>query len=539
MNQKKTLLVAAACLVFGLIAGVLIQPLSLSSQDEWTMQAYKINNALGSIARYHVDNNEATKLGDAAVRGILENLNDPYAEYFPPRQKEAFDEAFRGNFQGIGIRFQIIKDTITVITTILDGPSEKVGLLFNDKIVKIDGVDAIGMKTDSVPRKLKGPQGTKVTVTIKREGTAKPFDVEITRNQISTTSVLAQYMLNKDVGYIFVDRFAATTTQDVVEATKNLKAQGMKKLVLDLRNNPGGYLDQAWRLADEFIKEGSTLVYTKDRSEQIRESYPSTTSGNIQNVPVVVLINGGSASASEIVSGAIQDLDRGLVVGETSFGKGLVQQFFPIANDGSSIKFTTAKYYTPSGRLIQRQFKDKKSYYAQEGRINLPEGANFDHLHDTPDSSRPTFKTPSGRKVVGGGGIVPDYVVKSDTVGKLYQAIAKSGAFGDISQKYILQYGNDVRKKYGKNLKGFVEGYKVDETYMKLFKDYLAEKKVEVKDEDWKAEERMITTTMKGLVASYLWNWSDFAFIYAMQQPKQLEKALTLFPESAKLAKLP
>lgn len=536
MSQKKTFLIAASFLVLGLIGGVIIQP--LVSQDEWTMQAYKINNTLQNIARYHVDNNDPVKLGEQAVRGALEQLNDPYAEYLPPRQKEAFDEAFRGNFQGIGIRFGVLKDTITVITTILDGPSEKAGLMFNDKIVKIDGVDVIGIKTDSVPRKLKGPQGTKVTVTVKRAGMDKLFDVEITRNQINTTSVVAQYMLSKDIGYIFIDRFAATTTQDVVEAAKSLKSQGMKKLVLDLRNNPGGYLDQAWRLADEFIKEGATLVYTKDRSEQIRESYPSTPNGNLQDIPVVVLINGGSASASEIVSGAIQDLDRGIVVGETSFGKGLVQQFFPIANDGSSVKFTTAKYYTPSGRLIQRPFKDKKSYYAQEGRINLPEGANFDHIHDTPDSTRPTFKTPSGRKVVGGGGIVPDYVVKSDTVGKLYQAIAKSGAFGDVTQNYILQYGNGVRKKYGKNLKAFLDGYTVDENYMRMFKEYLAEKKVELKPEEWKAEERIITTTMKGLVASYLWQWQDFAFIYAMQQHKQLEKALTLFPESSKLAKL-
>jgi carboxyl-terminal processing protease len=535
MMQKKTLLTAAAFLVLGLLGGVLIQP--LTSQDEWAMQAYKFNNVLQYVARYHVDSNNAVKMGEQAIRGALEQMNDPYAEYLPAQQKNAFDESFRGNFQGIGIRFQIIKDTITVITTILDGPSEKAGLLFNDKIVKINGENAIGMKTDSVPRKLKGPQGTKVTVTLKRAGSDKLTDVEITRNQINTTSVLAQYMLTKDVGYIYIDRFAATTTQDVVEAVKSLKTQGMKKLVLDLRNNPGGYLDQAWRLADEFIKEGATLVYTKDRTEAIRESYPSTPNGSIQDIPVVTLINGGSASASEIVSGAIQDLDRGIIVGETSFGKGLVQQFFPL-QDGSSVKFTTAKYYTPSGRLIQRTFKDKKSYYAQEGRINLPEGANFDHAHDTPDSTRPTFKTPGGRKVVGGGGIVPDYIVKSDTVGKLYQAIAKSGAFGEVSQNYILQYGNDVRKKYGKNLKGFLDTYKPDENYMRMFKEQLAEKKVEIKDEEWKAEERMITTTMRGMVATYLWNWTDFGFIYAMQQPKQLEKALSLFPESAKLAKL-
>jgi carboxyl-terminal processing protease len=533
--NKRLWLTAAAFLVLGVAGGALLQP--ATSQDEWSLQAYKFNDVLQYISQFHVDKNDPVKVGESAIRGALDQLNDPYADYLPAKQKENFDDAFRGNYFGIGIRFGILKDTLTVITPLFDGPSEKVGLLCGDKIVKINGENAVGIKQDSVPRKLKGPLGTKVIVTVKRIGSDKLTDIEITRSQINTPALVACYMMDKETGYIFIDRFAATTTQDVVEGVKSLKKQGMKRLVLDLRNNPGGYLDQAWRLADEFIKAGSTLVYTKDRNEQIRESYPSTAAGNLEDIPLVVLVNGGSASASEIVSGAIQDLDRGIVVGETTFGKGLVQQFYPL-RDGSSIKLTTAKYYTPSGRLIQRAFKDKKSYNAQDGRIDLQEGANFEHSRENADSSRPSFKTANGRKVVGGGGIVPDYVVKSDTVGKLYQSLARGGVFPEVTQEYILKYGNDIRKKYGKDLKAFLTNYKVDDTLLAMYKETAKEKKVEWNADQWDKEEAILRTTMKGMVASFIWNWQDSSFIIALIQSKQLEKALTLFPEASKMAKL-
>ncbi|MCS6807901.1 MAG: S41 family peptidase [Bacteroidota bacterium] len=533
--KNKPWCTAIAFLMLGIVGAALLQ--TAISQDPWSLQSGKLNNVLYYIAQYHIDNNDAAKVGEAAIKAALDQLNDPYAEYLPAKQKENFDEAFRGNYFGIGIRFGILNDTLTVITPIFDGPSEKVGLQCGDKIIKINGESAIGIKQDSVPRKLKGPLGTKVTVTILREG-KPPMDVEITRNQVNTSSLVACYMLDKETGYIFIDRFAATTTQDVVEGVKSLKKQGMKRLVLDLRNNPGGYLDQAWRLADEFIKGGHTLVYTKDRSGQVRESYPSTGGGNLEDIPLVILVNSASASASEIVSGAVQDLDRGIVVGETTFGKGLVQQFFPL-QDGSSIKITTAKYYTPSGRLIQRPFKDKKSYYAQEGRMDLQEGANFEHARETTqDSLRPVFRTLAGRKVLGGGGIVPDYIVKSDTAGPLYQSLAKANIFIEATQAYILKRGNAIRQKYGKDLKHFLTSYKVDNDLLERFRTLAKERNVEWNEEQWKKEEEMLQTAMKGTVASFIWNWADHSFIFAMIQRKQLEQALKLFPEATKMAKL-
>jgi carboxyl-terminal processing protease len=531
--QKHLMLTAASCLALGVLCGFFMQP--FNSQQDIQAQYWKFANALNYIVQGHVDSVDANKLTEAAIKGMVEAINDPYAEYFPPKQKEAFEENFRGNFQGIGIRFGVKADTITVVVPIIGGPSDAAGLQFGDKIVKINGINAVGMKQDSVPLKLKGPAGTQVTITIKR-GNEPLRDITITRGVVPTYSVEGAYMLdNSDIGYIFINRFAATTVNELVEAVKKLKQQGMKKLVLDLRNNPGGYLDQAWRMADEFIKGGQRLVYTKDRNDQIREAYMSNPGGALEDLPVVVLINGGSASASEIVSGAIQDLDRGLVVGETSFGKGLVQQVFPL-NDGSGVKFTTARYYTPSGRLIQRPYKDKQKYLAMEGRNTLAEGANLDHKSEA-DSNRPAFKTLSGRTVLGGGGIVPDYIIKSDTVTKFYRQLAEKGVFAEASEKYVMAHATALRAKYNRDFRTFWKQYTVSEEYMKLFKESAEQKKMDWNDAEFKTDEQTIKLAMKALVASYIWNWNDGAFIGALMQPKQLEKALTLFPEAMKIAK--
>lgn len=535
LARKHLAITAVACLLIGGLCGFLTN--LAQSDEDLNLQWQKLGIALQYVVQQHVDTIKTSKLVENTIRGMLESLNDPYSEYLPPRERNNFEENFRGNFQGIGIRFGIRDSMITVLTPILDGPSDKVGLKFGDRIIKINGINAIGMPQDSVPLKLKGPAGTQVTVTVKREGWTEPRDFTITREVVPTTSVEAQYMLDSETGYIFVNRFAATTTEDVVKAAQNLKKQGMKKLLLDLRNNPGGYLDQAWRLADEFIKQGQRLVYTKDRYGNIREQFVANPGGVLEDLPVIVLINGGSASASEIISGAIQDLDRGLVVGETSFGKGLVQQVFGL-NDGSAIKFTTAKYFTPSGRSIQRPFADKKKYLAMEGRNNqLAEGANFDHQGEA-DSTRPVFKTISGRKVLGGGGIVPDYIIKSDTVGRFYDSLARKYVFFEANEKFIMRYGNDIRAKYGRDFRSYWLNYSITDEHLQLYKDVAKEKGLEWREADFQKEKVMITNAMKALAASYIWNWDGAnAFLYALLQPKQLEKALKLFPESIKIAK--
>jgi carboxyl-terminal processing protease len=538
--RKHLVLTAISCLIVGaaggtfavMSSGFLANP--RQSNEEFNMQWQKFANAFQVVSQQSVEQPDYKKLGEGAIKGMLDSLNDPYADYLPPKEKDNFEENFRGSFQGIGVRFGIRQDTITILCPIYDGPSEKLGLKFGDRIVKIDGVSAIGIRQDSVPLKLKGPAGTQVKVTIKRSGEPELREFTITRGIVPTSSVEASFMIDSEIGYIFINRFAATTTGETVQAALNLKKQGMKKLVLDLRYNPGGYLDQAWRLADEFVKQGQRLVYTKDRSGNIREQFTSNPNGSLEDLPTVVLINGGSASASEIVSGAIQDLDRGLIVGETSFGKGLVQQIFPLP-DGSGFKFTTAKYYTPSGRSIQRPYKDRKAYLAMEGRNgNLSEGFNLDHKAES-DSARPMFKTPSGRSVLGGGGIVPDYVVKSDTLTQYFESLWRKGTFLETAEKYAITRGNDIRAKYGRDFYAFWKGYTLPDDYLTMMKDAAKQKGVEWKEKEFK-KDASIALYMKALVAMYVWNY-DGTFVGALMQAKQLEKATKLFPEAIKIAK--
>lgn len=532
--KKHLIITAISCLVVGALTGFVFAP--FNNVQDLNNQAQKYFYALGYMLQHSVSTPDAEKVTENAIRAALETLNDPYSEYLPRKQKENFEEEFRGNFQGIGIRFGIINDSITVTTPLIDGPSDKAGLEFNDKIVKINGVNAVGMKNDSVPTKLKGPAGTQVTVTIKRQGRPDLFDVKITRGVVPTTSVEAAYMLdNTDVGYVYASKFSATITKDIVEAVKRLKKEGMKKLILDLRNNRGGYMNEAQALSDEFVKGGHKVVFTKDRTGAIRDSYSSRDGGSLEDVPVIVMINRGSASASEIVAGALQDLDRGLVVGETSFGKGLVQNIFAL-QDGSGVKFTTARYYTPSGRLIQRPYKDKRDIIAFDNQPDNREGSNSDHKNEA-DTSRPTFKTLRGRTVLGGGGIVPDYVIKSDTSRtKFFDTLASKGLFWEAAQRFALQKGQQVRTQVNKDLKTYLTKYKIGEDYIATLRALCTERKVTWNEQDFKEDDRLMKTMMQGALAFYLWGWGDTSVVGAMLQYQQLEKAVKLFPEAIKFA---
>lgn len=540
--MKKVLVLVGVALCLGFVGGALfVRP--VQSSDNVFFQLGKFQDAFNLVYRNSVDQVESQKLIEKAIKGMLDDgMEDPYAEYFPPKQREQWNENFQANYQGIGVSFRLIQDSITIIIPMIGGPSDRAGLQCNDKIVKINGENAVGIKTDSVPKRLKGPQGTPVTVTIKREGVPDLFDIQIIRNRIPISTVDASFMLeNSDIGYVYLNRFAETTTQEVVSAAQELRKQGMRKLILDVRYNGGGLLDQAWRLADEFIPAGKTLVYTKARNEAMNQTFTSTDGGSLEDIPVVVLVNVWSASASEILAGALQDLDRALVVGETTFGKGLVQQMYSF-NDGSGMKFTTAKYYTPSGRLIQREFKTKDEFAKLERKEVAQEGANLDHGADRireakADSARPTFKTLSGRTVYGGGGIVPDYVVKTDTLPKTIQAFNKNGILVEAVDRYILKYGNRVREHYKKNLVTFLRTYTMDNDMVDMMKSVAKEKKVEWNDEEFTKERSEISRLSKAFIAQYIWNMR-FEFLNVYFQNKQFDKAKTLFPEAMKVAKL-
>ena len=305
------------------------------------------------------------KRTEDAIESMFNNL-DPHSMYIEPEASEAIDENFDGKFQGIGIQFQVIQDTITVITPISGGPSDQLGIRSGDRIIEINDSSAVGFSNEDVRNALRGPKGSKVDVTIKRPNVKQPLEFTITRDDIPLYTVDTSYMLDDRTGYVKINRFAATTHEEFMEAMEELEGKGMERIVLDLRGNPGGYLAQAIAIGEEFFPRGTKIVSTKSRHNRFTSTYFSRKNGEYREMPVIVLVNEGSASASEIVSGAIQDHDRGLVVGQRTFGKGLVQQQYSLV-DSSKIRVTISRYYTPSGRLIQKPYsKEGAEEYAYE-----------------------------------------------------------------------------------------------------------------------------------------------------------------------------
>lgn len=373
----------------------------------------KFEDAYLYLANNYPNENMYARTEDA-LRGMFKSL-DPHSVYIEPEQSEDIERNFEGKFQGIGIQFNIIQDTITVITPISGGPSDQLGIRSGDRIIAINDSSAIGFENEDVQDALLGPKGTKVDVTIKRPKVKDPIDFTITRDIIPIYTVDTSYMLDDETGYIKINRFAATTHEEFMEAMQQMKDKGMERIVLDLRSNPGGYLAQAVAIAEEFFPRGTKLVTTKSRHTRFTNSYYSRRDGEYKEEPVIVLIDEGSASASEIVSGAIQDHDRGLIVGRRSFGKGLVQQQYGLV-DSSKIRVTISKYYTPSGRLIQKPYsKEGSESYAYEiyERNDDPNGDVKEFIEHVPDSLR--YYTDAGRTVYGGGGVVPDKIVQPDT----------------------------------------------------------------------------------------------------------------------------
>jgi carboxyl-terminal processing protease len=490
----------------------------------------KFNEALTLIQKNYVEEVNADKLTEAAIRGMLGEL-DPHSVYINAEQLKRVNEDFQGSFEGIGVEFDVINDTITIITPISGGPSEALGIMAGDKIVKIDGQSAIKMTREDVPKKLRGTKGTKVEVTIFRPGTPNLLDFTITRDKIPLYSVDASFMVNDIVGYVRVTRYSATTFDEFTKALAGLKSQGMQKLVLDLRNNPGGYLDQAFKMASAFIERGKKIVYTKSRIASYNDEYVSE-GGDYTNLPLVLLVNDGSASASEIVSGAIQDWDRGLIVGENTFGKGLVQRQYDLP-DGSAIRVTTSRYYTPSGRLIQKPYVGAE--YKKMAN-NDQEGDNLFHQQDKQDSVRPEFKTMGGRTVYGGGGITPDFIVKLDTLTNYSVQLRRLNVFQEYTNNYFEESRDKIRASYSDYIK-FRDNFRVTESMLNDLKAIAASKGISFNAEQWERDIEFITTTIKSMIARDLWSNNGSMAVW-LATDKQFLKALELFPEAERLARL-
>lgn len=467
----------AVVLVLGLTAGYFLSKRTSSPVIANYKQANgtKMNSLINYIEKHYVDTIDPADLEEKAIASLLKNL-DPHSDYIPAKEFELVNEPLEGNFDGIGVEFNIIKDTVRVVNPIIDGPSEKLGIKAGDKIVAVDGVPMTGKKVTNkmVFDKLRGKSGSTVNVSVLRSGIKKPIEFKITRDKIPLYSIDIAYMVKPGIGYIKISKFAATTYDEYLKAFNDLSKKGMKKLIIDLRGNGGGFLKTAVDLADEFLINGLQIVYTAGRAHP-KKSYNSTTQGGFEKNPMVVLIDEGSASASEIVAGALQDNDRATIIGRRSFGKGLVQDQIDLP-DGSGIRLTIARYYTPTGRCIQKPYTQGNDAYYNEEYDRFENGELYSMDSIRIDKTK-KYITPGGKVVYGGGGIVPDVFVPVDTakystiVNRLYY----TGTINSFAFEYTDKKRSALLSKF-KTANDFNTQFKVTDEILAEFSSYLSSK---------------------------------------------------------------
>ena len=468
----------------------------------------KLKQVINFIKSDYVDTVQEQIIVENTINEILQNL-DPHSYYIPKRQYNQMNDPLEGNFDGIGIEFRIQEDTVVVVRAIGGGPSEKLGIQSGDRIIQVNDENITGseISNQKVVKLLKGPKGTEVSIKVRRNGHDELIDFKITRDKIPLHSVDATFMLDAEVGYIKVIRFARTTYDEFVDAIALLEDKGMKKLVLDLRNNSGGYMKSAIDMADEFLEKDKLVVYTKGKARD-RKSFYATSRGQLENLSVAILINEGSASASEILAGALQDNDRGVIIGRRSFGKGLVQEGVQWP-DGSAIRLTVARYYTPTGRSIQKPYDNGLDAYNQEAfdRYLNGELINTDSI-DFPDSLK--FYTEKGKLLFGGGGIMPDVFVPLDTqdISAYFMRLNMQGLFYNFGFMYADQNRDQLEEKY--TAEAFVETFRIDHSLLGDFYEFATSKGVEYNSKGAEKSKFIIQNRIKAAVGRNLWGDNVF-----------------------------
>ena len=470
----------------------------------------KLSTTLYIIDNFYVDSTDMSKLTEEAIEAMLKAL-DPHSAYIPAKDVQKANEDLVGNFEGIGVTFQLLRDTILVVSAVPGGPSEKVGIMAGDRIVTIDGEDAFGKKVNNeyVTSHLRGKKGTKVVLGIKRGNNPELIEFEVVRDKIPLNSINTYFMVDKHIGYIKLDKFAAQSLEEFEKALAELKSQGMTSLIFDLRGNSGGYLQTAFALGNEFLGKGKTVVFTEGLQSE-RTYYNTEGDGNFQDGRLVILIDEGSASASEIVSGAIQDWDRGVLIGRRSFGKGLVQRPFNLP-DGSQIRLTTARYYTPTGRCIQRSYEAGSEEYFKEMTKRLEHGEYYhaDSIHFA-DSLR--FNTlGNGRVVYGGGGIMPDIFMPLDTTynTKLLTDLIRKNVFNSYCIDYVLANRDKLNKDYPEFEK-YNKKFDITDAMIADFRRLAESKDVVWDEEQYQRSESWIKLRIKGMIAQDMWNLDKY-----------------------------
>ncbi len=485
----------------------------------------QIGTVLDYIDQFYVDDVDKNELAEVAIKSMLKEL-DPHSVYISKEEVEQMNEPLVGNFEGVGIQFNILNDTILVVATIAGGPSEKVGVLAGDRIVIIDGekVVGIGISNKGVVERLRGAKNTEVEVEIKRDGVKKLLDFKIVRDKIPIFSVDAAYMINNYIGYIKVNRFAAKTPEEFVDALEKLKADGMTDLILDLQGNSGGYLNAAFRMTDELLDSDKLIVYTEGKSSP-RNEMKATAYGHYEGGNIVVLIDQYSASASEIMSGAIQDWDRGIVIGRRSFGKGLVQRPLPLP-DGGQIRLTIANYYTPSGRFIQKPYNEGLDSYRKDISNRFSSGELTDSLlKEYPDSLK--FNTSNGRIVYGGGGITPDIYVPLDTTfnTNFYAQALRKGLINKFTLEYSNRHRNELTNYYP-NVQDFDKNFMADDEFMGEFLEYCKTEKMDIDSGQVEKSSPVLGLQLKALIARNLYNGEAYYYVFNKEMNHSFLKAV-------------
>lgn len=492
-------LLLAIAVVTGILIGNRLTRNSGANQPSFSMSGFnKMDAVIELIKNSYVDSVSTDSLVEKAIPLLLKGL-DPHTSYIPPKEMVGVEEEMRGNFGGIGVQFSIQNDTVMVVDVISGGPSSKLGILPGDRIVTVNDtlLAGAGLKNEKVLSKLRGEKGTKVNVGIKRKGFKDLFEFNITRGEIPIYSVDVSYMINETTGYIKVSRFGERTYEEFMEGMKKLNQLGMKTVIVDMRGNPGGYLNAVIKMVNEFLNKGELIVYTQGHS-QPRKTFNADSNGAFRDKGIVVLIDDFSASASEIFAGAIQDNDRGWVVGRRSFGKGLVQEQIPF-KDGSALRLTVARYYTPSGRSIQKPYDKGNDEYYKDIMDRAIHG-EFQQADSIQFSDSLKYTTLSGRTVYGGGGIMPDFFIPADTLGysDFYSKITQKG----LVYQFALDFADSNRKTLAKltNTNEF-ETYFQNKDILNQFVTFAAQKGVKASNGDLKTSAKIIDTQVKAYIA--------------------------------------
>ena len=542
--SKYHILPAVLLIAIGAVLGVQLD--AYLSDDDLGAQLDKMRQAFLQINQNYVDDLKAEEIAEAGVEGMVNSL-DPHSTYIPADRAEDVKDQYQGTFGGIGIVFEVPEDTARVISPLAGGPSEEVGVMAGDRIVGIEDSSAVGLSSNEIQNRLKGEIDTRVQMTVYRPTTSERMTFTITREEIETQSVRSPYMVDEKTGYINITRFTMKTHDEFRKAARTLLDKGMERLVLDLRGNPGGVMRTSWQIANEMLGKGMTIVETKGRGDRMNQEIDAKAGGMLVDQPIIVLVSRGSASASEILTGALQDHDRAFIVGRRTFGKGLIQKQFDL-KDNSVLQMTVGRYYTPVGRLIQSPYErgDRKNYYRKKfSTINQATYHLKEYRDSIPDSL--AYETDHGRMVFGGGGILPDYVVQPDTTALTH--LVRSGLDYAFARKWFSSHETELRSTWQQRSDEFQSSFEPSDEMIASFWSYAEENGVTITEDPDSVntaeriyakvtaqdEQDFVATRVKGYLARLLYGRGVARPVLNRADPV-FREAMSLWPSSRELA---